>query len=142
MFPQREQEVNSRVSPWDDDPANAKAHISPMAKDTSEKTPGDFGRNLKARREAMELTIDGLVNRSQVSRGYISSLETGAKTNPSEGIARRLAAALDCHVSDLWGRGQSSFEARALELLRKMPTDRREAAIAALYGLAADSEAA
>lgn len=113
-----------------------------MAKAPESKTPGDFGKNLKARREAMELTIDGLVNRSQVSRGYISSLETGAKRNPSEGIARRLAAALECHVADLWGRGQSSFEARALELLRQMPPDRREAAIAALYGLAAGSTAA
>lgn len=113
-----------------------------MAKPTKTKEPGDFGRNLKARREALELTIDGLVNRSEVSRGYISGLETGAKTNPSEGIAKKLAKALDCQVADLWGQGQSSFEARALELLRKMPRDRREAAIASLYGLAAGSEAA
>lgn len=89
----------------------------------------------------MELTIDGLVNRSQVSRGYISSLETGARSNPSEGIARRLAAALECNVADLWGQGQSSFEARALELLRKVPKKHREAAIASLYGLAADPSA-
>lgn len=142
MFPQREHKVNDDVFPWSDDPDAATAHISRMGKDETSKAPGDFGRNLKARREAMELTIDGLVNRSQVSRGYISSLETGAKKNPSEGIARRLAVALDCQVADLWGRGQSSFEARALELLRKMPSDRREAAIAALYGLAAGSEAA
>lgn len=142
MFPHREHKVNRHVFPESNDPGEAAAHSPPMAKEAGTKTPGDFGRNLKARREALELTIDGLVNRSQVSRGYISSLETGAKRNPSEGIARRLAAALECQVADLWGRSQSSFEARALELLRQMPLDRREAAIAALYGLAAGSKAA
>lgn len=140
MFPEREHKVNRNVYCQSDDRDSPACDSAAMAKEakSAKNEPGDFGRNLKARREAMELTIDGVVNRSEVSRGYISSLETGAKRNPSEGIARRLAAALECHVSDLWGRGKSAFEERALELIRKMPKDRREAAIAALYGLAAD----
>lgn len=113
-----------------------------MAKSAKSKKPGPFGDNLKQRRTALKFTIDNLADRAFVSRGYISSLETGARLNPSEGMARKLAAALECEVADLWGKSQSAFEARALELLRKIPDNRRESAIASLYGLAIVSEAA
>ena len=103
--------------------------------------PGDFGRNLKERRKRSDLTMDRLSDLALVSKSYISSLESGSRSNPSEAMARKLAYALDCDVADLWGRSQSAFEARALELLRSMPDDRREAAIAALYGLAAGTRA-
>jgi transcriptional regulator with XRE-family HTH domain len=111
-----------------------------MAKTTGKAAkdgPGDFGINLKDKRTRFGMTMDVLAERASVSKGYISSLETGARTNPSEAMARRLAKVFDCPVSELWGSSQSSFEARALELLRSMPQDRREAAIASLYGLAA-----
>lgn len=104
--------------------------------------PGDFGRNLKDKRKRFGMTMDALAEKAFVSKSYISSLESGSRKNPSEAMARKLADVFQCDVADLWGRSQSSFEARALELLRSMPEDRREAAIAALYGLAAGSRAA
>jgi transcriptional regulator with XRE-family HTH domain len=107
-----------------------------MAKSPKKQKPGPFGLNLLDRRKRFDMTQDVLSERASVSKSYISSLESGARANPSEGIARRLADVFQCDVSDLWGRDQSSFEARAMDLLRAMPEDRREAAIAALYGLA------
>lgn len=107
-----------------------------MAKKDKKQKPGAFGINLRERRERARLTQDALAIMCQVSKSYISSLESGARANPSEAIARRFANALQCEVADLWGRDQSSFEARALELLRSIPENRREAAIAAIYGLA------
>lgn len=108
----------------------------------TKKEPGDFGRNLKDRRTRLGMTLDQLADVARTSKGYISDLETGKKSNPSEKMARKLADALQSPVAELWGKSQPAFEARALELLRSMPEDRREAAIAALYGLAAGTHAA
>lgn len=111
-----------------------------MAKPDKNQDPGNFGKNLKERREAKTWTQDHLAIMARVSKSYISSLEGGSRGNPSEGVAQRFADVLGCEVADLWGRDQSSFEARALELLRKIPEKHREAAIASLYGLAADGQ--
>lgn len=109
-----------------------------MAKDAKKSgKPGPFGRNVLARRKERGWTQDHLAELTQISKSYISSLEGGSRDNPSEALARKFAAAFRCDVSDLWGRSQSDFEARAMVLLRQMPEDRREAAIAALSGLAA-----
>lgn len=113
-----------------------------MAKGDSKNKPGDFGRNLKDKRQRFDMTMDKLADLSGVSKSYISSLESGSRKNPSEALARKLADVFQCDVSDLWGKSQSAFESRALELLRSMPEQRREAAIAALYGLAAGTKAA
>lgn len=140
MFTDSEQKVNGLVYHPSHDRRNELGHNQRMAKTSSDavKTgPGDFGVNLKAKRTGMGMTMDALADRARVSKGYISSLETGARTNPSEAMARKLAEVFMCPVSELWGNSQSAFETRALELLRSMPEERREAAIASLYGLAA-----
>jgi transcriptional regulator with XRE-family HTH domain len=140
MFTASEQKVNSLVCHQSHDRMDGLGHNQRMAKTdiNAPKTgPGDFGVNLKAKRTGMGMTMDALADRARVSKGYISSLETGARTNPSEAMARKLAEVFICPVSELWGNSQSAFETRALELLRSMPEDRREAAIASLYGLAA-----
>lgn len=118
-----------------DDPAAGPVHNPGMAKKTD--GPGDFGRNLKDKRKRLDMTMEVLADKAKVSKSYISSLESGSRTNPSEAMAQKLAYIFQCDVADLWGRSQSSFEARALELLKSVPEDRRESAIAALYGLAA-----
>lgn len=138
MFSDGELPVKRNVLCQCDDPPRAAPYIFGMAKN-KKKEPGPFGVNLKDRRTRVGMTMEVLAAAAQVSKGYISSLETGAKANPSEGMARRFADALQCEVADLWGRDQSSFEVRALELLRHIPETRREAAIAALYGLASQA---
>lgn len=143
MFSDRGHIVKAHFHGPADDVTGCRAHKVGMAgKAKSGKTPGVFGANLKVRRASLGLTIDMLVERSGVSRSYISSLETGMRANPSEGMAKRLAAALGCEVADLWGRDANAFEARALMLIRAMPEDRQDAAIAALYGLASINNAA
>lgn len=102
--------------------------------------PGEFGRNLKAMRDDKGWTQDHLAIIARVSKSYISSLEGGTRANPSEGLARRFAEAFGCEVADLWGRDQSSFEARAMPLLRQIPERLREKAIGYLYGLAASAD--
>ncbi len=146
MFSASEHGVKRNVHHQCDDAAKGLRDSQGMAKKSDKKTkakgPGDFGRNLKERRGALRMTIDVLADRARVSRSYISSLETGARRNPSEGMARMLARALECDVATLWGGSQDAFESRALELLRKIPEDRRESAIASLYGLASQVKAA
>lgn len=139
MFTEREQVVKRNLHYECDDGAGASEHTAGMAKTPKKQKPGPFGRNLLDRRKRFDMTQDSLSEKARVSKSYISSLESGARANPSEGIARRIADVFQCDVSDLWGRDQSSFEARAMELLRAMPEDRREAAIGALYGLAASA---
>jgi transcriptional regulator with XRE-family HTH domain len=139
MFTDSEHKVNRHVYHPSHDHHAPMIHNRRMAKtdsDAQKTGPGDFGVNLKAKRTGMGMTMDALADRARVSKGYISSLETGARTNPSEAMARKLAEVFMCRVSELWGNSQSAFETRALELLRAMPENRREAAIAALYGLA------
>lgn len=138
MFTHSERAVKPNVHCQSDDAAGPIVHNLGMAKSDKNK-PGDFGRNLKEKRQRFGMTMDVLAEKAAVSKSYISSLESGSRLNPSEGMARRLADVFQCDVAELWGRSQSSFEARALELLRSMPEARREAAIAALYGLAAGS---
>lgn len=121
---------------WGDNPGMAKAHKKQSNKDE----PGEFGRNLKVLRDQRKWTQDHLAIIASVSKSYISSLEGGSRANPSEGLARRFADVFGCEVADLWGRDQSSFEARALVLLRSIPEEQREAAIGALYGIAASSK--
>lgn len=142
MFTESEQKVKADVHCQTNDPRGAFGHNQGMAKGGGKSGPGDFGKNLKDKRKRFDMTMDALADKALVSKSYISSLESGSRTNPSEAMARKLAYVFQCDVAELWGRSQSAFEARALELLRSMPEDRREAAIAALYGLAAGSKAA
>jgi transcriptional regulator with XRE-family HTH domain len=60
----------------------------------------DFGRVLKARREALGLTRRGLVDASGLSYPYVSQLETGSRL-PSHRSLARLARALQLEPADL-----------------------------------------
>lgn len=140
MFTHSEPLVKVNVHCQSDDGAEGWSHNARMKK--TESGPGPFGVNLRDKRKRLGLSMDKLSDITQVSKSYISSLESGSRRSPSEGLARRLAFGLECEASELWGSSQSAFEARALELLRSMPEKRREAAIAALYGLAASAQEA
>lgn len=59
------------------------------------------GPRLRYRRLAAGLTVEGLAQRADCSKGYISLLENGHRTNPEALTLAALARALDCQITDL-----------------------------------------
>lgn len=55
---------------------------------------GEFGRWLKHEREKQNMTLDQLSEKSGISRGGISHIETGRVANPTSKTMRKLAVAL------------------------------------------------
>jgi transcriptional regulator with XRE-family HTH domain len=74
----------------------------PRARTTKPVTPeaAIFGERLHELRTKRGLTIEALADDIEMSRTYVSNLEVGAKV-PSLTTLLRLAAALDCNVTDL-----------------------------------------
>lgn len=68
-----------------------------------------------------------------VNQATISKIEKGI-ANPTQTMITRLAAALGVDPVDLFAQGD--LEARALDALKKMPPDRRQAALAVLEAMA------
>jgi transcriptional regulator with XRE-family HTH domain len=62
----------------------------------------EFGRRVRALRDRSEMTLEDLATRSGVSRAMLSKVERGEK-NPTIGIAKRIAHALDTTLSFLTG---------------------------------------
>lgn len=62
----------------------------------------DLGRNIRSRRAGLGLTLEGLAERSGVSRAMLSEIERNAK-NPTIKILAQIAAGLDCTVGQLIG---------------------------------------
>lgn len=56
---------------------------------------------IKARREEMRITATELARRAQVSKGFISEIESGQAPRPSGNVLYRLATALGTTVADL-----------------------------------------
>jgi nitroimidazol reductase NimA-like FMN-containing flavoprotein (pyridoxamine 5'-phosphate oxidase superfamily) len=65
-------------------------------------TPGDLGRRVSGRREALGLTRDQLAGRAGIDPLYLAYLEENPAAPPSETV-HRLANALDTGVTDLLG---------------------------------------
>jgi len=59
-----------------------------------------FGRNVRKRREANQLTQESLAEKAALDRTYISDIERGIR-NLSMSTIVALAHALDCTVSEL-----------------------------------------
>lgn len=57
---------------------------------------------IKELRKNEQLTLEYLSFVSGVSISYLNKLETGAKTNPSELVMKKIADALDKQVSDVF----------------------------------------
>jgi transcriptional regulator with XRE-family HTH domain len=60
-----------------------------------------FGYAVKTRREELALTQEDLAERAGIHRTYLSDIERGTR-NPSLINIERLAAALDCRMSELF----------------------------------------
>lgn len=60
------------------------------------------GKKIKEIRLSKGLSISKLAEIIGISKGYLSDIEKGAKTNPSTELLERIANALDVTVSDLF----------------------------------------
>jgi transcriptional regulator with XRE-family HTH domain len=58
------------------------------------------GRKLWYRRNAAGLTVTALADAAGCSKGYVSRLENGQRTNPEAGTLAALAKALGCQITD------------------------------------------
>lgn len=60
-----------------------------------------FGKAIRKRRRELDLTQEQLAERSELHRGYISTIETGDR-NPSLENIEKLAKALDISIADFF----------------------------------------
>lgn len=74
-----------------------------------------LGLAVKARRQELGLTQEGLSLRSELHQRWVSNVETG-KRNPSYASLRRLATGLDLSASELLARAEQ-IEAQGLPAL-------------------------
>ncbi|MBX3413722.1 MAG: helix-turn-helix transcriptional regulator [Pirellulales bacterium] len=58
----------------------------------------DFVARLKARREALNLSLADVATKSGIDRAAISRLENGQVENPTFGTLKRIAQALNQHL--------------------------------------------
>jgi transcriptional regulator with XRE-family HTH domain len=70
----------------------------------------EFGDRLRARRDELGLTQEGLANLADLQRAYIGQLETGIRSPGLETLAK-LAWALDMDLGDLVA-GLQDFKGR------------------------------
>lgn len=69
------------------------------------RRPASVGEQIRARRLEAGLSLSGLAERAQVSKGYLWSLEKGAtEARPSGKTLYRIAEALGTTMSDLLGK--------------------------------------
>lgn len=60
-----------------------------------------FGKALKIRRVEVGISQDALADKAEMSRSFLSGVESGSKSATVMSVWR-LARALDCQPSDLW----------------------------------------
>lgn len=76
---------------------SAKTRPKPQVSSNAE-----FGREVRRRREAAQMTLEDLANRSGLSPNYIGSIEIG-KRDPSLSTMAALAQALGAPLAELLG---------------------------------------
>ena len=64
-------------------------------------SPKRLATILRRIRESQELTQDEVARKANVTKPYLSQLETGARKNPSLPVLKRLAHALGVPVTEL-----------------------------------------
>ncbi len=63
-----------------------------------------LGTRIRQRREEKGLTAAELARQAQISKGYLSEIESGSAARPSADILYRLATALGTSIADLLGK--------------------------------------
>ena len=85
---------------------------------------GSIAQNLRLRMEAKDLGPKALSLKAGLNETYVRDILKGRSLNPRQGHLQKLAAALECHVSDLTGEAVSDFH-----------NDRARAAMLAAFDL-------
>src|SRR4051794_36726298 len=62
-----------------------------------------LGERIRKRRDELQLSAAELARRAEVSKGYLSEVESGAAPSPSGAVLLRLAKALGTTIADLLG---------------------------------------
>lgn len=69
-----------------------------------------FGRAVKLRRVELGLNQEGLADRADLARSFVSGVERGA-AKASIASVWKLAQALECRPSELWGVAERIYHA-------------------------------
>ena len=89
----------------------------------------EYGKRIKALREAKKISIYRLSQNSGISQGHISDLENGIN-QPTIETLKRILAPLDCSLSEFFNEGEVSvLSEREKELVasfRTMPDEKAE----------------
>ncbi|HZF48699.1 MAG TPA: helix-turn-helix transcriptional regulator [Polyangiaceae bacterium] len=95
-----------------------------------------FGREVRRRRLAQNMTLYGLGESANLGANYIGEIEAG-KRDPSIGVAARLASGLGAPLGEIVGMpGVEGATLEGARLLSKLPRDVRETIVEALRALA------
>lgn len=63
--------------------------------------PEDMGRRIRHLREASGKSLTQFADQCSISKGYLSSIESGAKSNPTLDVVRRIASELGVTLGDI-----------------------------------------
>ena len=97
----------------------------------------DFGREVRRRRKALDLTIEQLAERARITPNYLGSIETGGR-DPSLSTVLSIASALRVPIGELLADRADGFGpvgAEAARLIESAPQDVREAALRMLRAI-------
>ncbi len=78
-----------------------------------------FGKNVLLIRKERRLNQEQLANLAAVSRNYISMIERGEADNVSDGVMRKLSAALEVSFQELTGEPGETSSVRLPPALRE-----------------------
>lgn len=85
------QQTRSRVVFW-----RRTLYLEPVKRDLKA-----LGARVRTARLAKNLSLTELAENCQISKGYLSSLETGGEVNPTIDVLFKIATALDLTLADL-----------------------------------------
>ena len=89
----------------------------------------EYGKRIKALREAKKISIYRLSQNSGISQGHISDLENGIN-QPTIETLKRLLAPLGCSLSEFFNEGEVSVlsekEKELVASFRTMPDEKAE----------------
>jgi len=89
--------------------------------------PDSFGMRLRGYRTERSMSLEELEHRTSVSKGYLSQLERGQRSNPGIDVVQKLAKGLDLNLSELIGESQTvaSYSKMPRELQRYLEKEER-----------------
>lgn len=79
-----------------------------------------LGARIKQRREEKGISPAELARRAEISKGYVSEIESEQAPRPSADVLYRLATVLGTSIADLLGKGSNPVSHSIPESLRRL----------------------